>query len=369
MYTQSYAQITTHQLPTLTPYSYVPIHTATVPQLPLSTHGYHSGSLALHVTNDTAAVVATSSAAANTTIQTEPAQYVELQPRAPSPINMYTPKLASQPTSTSSAATTNTNSKPVKPTKPRAPRSPRTKKPRTNGDAAAAPPSASVPAPPITSQPAQFQPQPLLQPVARPVPILSNSVSTASNAKPNSKQVLTSSNTHIVIQTGNSAPPAAPAAVTTLGNTTVALRTSTSNFRCMGCGKTYPIGQSVEARGEYCSPFCQQNPKPPPAPPSPGKRRGRPPRSGPPQPKPGKPPAKHTPSSTANNAPVQRVIPPASGPHPLTSRPGARIAKSVTNLTWNIDEYISKQNAVEAVEALFPHVRAHSIIIIFVYIF
>lgn len=314
LYSPSYTHIAPQQIPTLTPYSYVPL-TPTVTQVPIQTHGYHSAPLTLHVTGAGG-------------IDPEPAQYAELQPRPPSPANMYAPKLAVQQTTSS----TPTNI--AKPPKPRAPRSPRSKKAKTNGET----PAPSIAAPAVTSQPAAVHPIP------------NNS---SSMPKPIAKQVLTSSNTHIVIQTaGSNSQPIAPAAVTTMGNTTVALRTSTSNYRCMGCGKTYPIGQSVDARGEYCSPFCQQNPKPPP-PLSPGKRRGRPPRSGPPQPKTGKP--SKPPASTANNATVPRVTPPAAGPHPV-SRPGARIAKSVTNLSWNIDEYISKQNAIEASEALFPHV-------------
>ena len=58
--------------------------------------------------------------------------------------------------------------------------------------------------------------------------------------------------------------------------------------------------------------------------------------------------------------PVQCVTPPVSGLHPLSGSV-ARIAKSVTDVSWNVDEYISKQKAIEASEALFPHV-------IFVYV-
>lgn len=342
LYSPAYTQIA-QQIPNLTQYSYVPL-TQTVHQLPVQTHGYHSAPLALHVTGGGG-------------LEPEAAQYAELQPRALSPANMYAPKanLAAQQAST--VVSTSTLAAVAKPPKARAARSPRAKKPKTNGETAPLP---STSAPAATTS----LPTPPLPTTNRTVP---NSVSSSSStaaapiAKPNSKQVLTSSNTHIVIQTGSSAPQTvAPAAVTTLGNTTVALRTSTSNYRCMGCGKTYPINQSVDARGEYCSPFCQQNPKPPPPPLSPGKRRGRPPRSGPPEPKPGKSPKQSF--ATGNNTAAQRVTPTASGPHPL-SRPGARIAKSVTGLTWNIDEFLSKQNAVEATEALFPHVHINSPIV------
>ena len=58
--------------------------------------------------------------------------------------------------------------------------------------------------------------------------------------------------------------------------------------------------------------------------------------------------------------PLPPVTPPVSGLHSL-SGPVARIAKSVTDVSWNVDEYISKQKAIEASEALFPHV-------IFVYV-
>ena len=58
--------------------------------------------------------------------------------------------------------------------------------------------------------------------------------------------------------------------------------------------------------------------------------------------------------------PVPLVTPPVSWPHPL-SVSVARIAKSVTDVSWDVDEYISKQKAIEASEALFPHV-------IFVYV-